>query len=443
MSRSRYEQPNPLLSTGFYFLLIVLFTIFSAAFEMVSFLSVLRPVLVFATLGLLIVFFTGQFTKVMNTPIAICVLVFTVWFIACIPFGEWPGGSFRVFTERWYKSALVFVMTAGLLTTLPQAKRLFQLIGVGIGVAAIIALLKNQTKSGRLCIINTRYENANDFAWTLLIGVVLLGYMFVRGTRAQKATAVVLGLPVLLALARTGSREGMLGGLVLLVIVFIHVSRATKLKLVLACLALLVVVLAVLPSELRMRYSTWFGDVAPGEMSRMAVQTLGSTQAREALLKDSLRITLMHPLLGVGPGNFPVAQDKLAKARGEPSSWHVTHNSYTAISSEMGVVGLIIYVTFLYQIFKQLGAILRTRQPGPAWDELRFMARTLKTIMICFLVIACFSSLEFDTDVPILAGIAVALGFIAQRLRAIDRLSAQEATAESPTEASLEPVPVG
>jgi O-antigen ligase len=424
-------------------LLVILFAIFCGAFEMVPFLRVLRPILVLSILGLLIVFITGQFVKVINTPIGMCILAFTVWFIACIPFGAWPGGSFHVFTEKWYKSALVFVMTAGLLTTLPQAKRLLHSIGFGIGSAAVIALLRGQGQYGRLGLLGTRYENANDFAWTLLVGVVLLGYMYLRGTRIQKATALVLVVPVLLALSKTGSREGMLGILMLLAIAFLRVSTASKVKMLLACTVMFAVILVVLPTDIRMRYTTWFGEVSYYGPATMEKRTIGSTLARQAMLKDSIRVTLMHPLLGVGPGNFPVAQDKLAKARGERSSWKVTHNSYTEVSSEMGIPGLAIYLTFLYQIFKQLRAILRTKQRGPAWEELRMIALALQSIMICFLVVACFSSLTFNTDVPILAGVTVALGFISQRQRAIDRATAQEAVVEPSAEAGLETVTVG
>ncbi len=162
------------------------------------------------------------------------------------------------------------------------------------------------------------------------------------------------------------------------------------------------------------------------------------------LLKDSLRLTAMHPLLGVGPGNFPVAQDVLAQARGEKSAWHVTHNTYTEVSSEMGLPGLAIYLTFLYQTFKVLKSIIRTKSPSPEWVELRMLALTVRTALFVFLVIAFFSSLEFNTDVPILAGLALALGFMAQKQRAIDRAASAPVVSDEPLlEPGFEPVAVG
>jgi len=423
--------------------LIFLFCVFSAIVEMLPIIRNMRPVLMLATLGLLAVFATGQYTKVLSAPIGQAIAIFTVWFIACIPFAIWRGGSFNVFMDRWYKAALTFLLTAGLLTTLPQAKRLFHAIAYAIGLMAIITVVLNQRHAGRLILNNTRYANSNDLAWTLLVGLTFLGYLYVRGRGYQKVAAVLLSLPVLLALSGTGSREGSLGVLMLGTLVFAAASRATRIKLVLSLPVILVLLLVVVPPELRMRYTTWFGEVDPLHNEPGRSSWIGSTESRKRLLKDSLIITAQHPLLGVGPGNFIVAQDVLAQGRGERSAWHVTHNTYTEASSEMGIPGLIIYVTFLFQIFKVVNSIIRTRSRSPEWVELRAMARTLRTALGVFLVIAFFSSLTYTIDVPILAGLVLALGFMAQKQRAIDRATAEEAVVGPSAEAGLEPVAVG
>jgi O-antigen ligase len=444
VTQSIRQQPDPLLRASFSFLLIILFCVFSAALEMLPVIRNLRIILILATLGLLAIFATGQFVKVLSVPIGQAVVAFTVWFIACIPFGSWPGGSFTVFTDRWFKAALMFLLTAGLLTTLPQARRLFLAIAYAIGLMSIITLVLNGRQAGRLMLDNTRYANANDLAWTLLVGLTFLGYLYIRGSRWQKAAAVILSLPMLLALSRTGSREGSLGVIMLGVVVFIRASKGTRIKMVAGLPIILVLLLAVLPSQLRERYTTWFGDSQMSEFGSSRFSTLGSTEARMTLLKDSLRLTAMHPLLGVGPGNFPVAQDVLAQARGEKSAWHVTHNTYTEVSSEMGLPGFAIYLVFLYQTYKVLKSIIRTKSPSPEWAELRILALTVQTALFVFLVIALFSSLEFNSDVPILAGLTVALGFMAQKQRAIDRAASAPIVADEPLlEPGFEPVAVG
>ena len=70
-----------------------------------------------------------------------------------------------------------------------------------------------------------------------------------------------------------------------------------------------------------------------------------------------------HPLFGVGPGNFQVAQNwSLHHAVDDPCGlWHVTHNSYTELSCEMGIPGLMIYLIFLLQCWRVLSSIIRKK----------------------------------------------------------------------------------
>ena len=149
-------------------------------------------------------------------------------------------------------------------------------------------------------------------------------------------------------------------------------------------------------------------------------------------------------MLGVGPGNFIVVQNELAKERGELKAWHVTHNTYTQISSEMGVPGLIIYLFFLFFLFKVLNSIVRTRYPGPTWQNLRQLALTLRTVLIVYLPVSFFDSLAYNTDLMIIAGLTTALGFMAQKQRAIDRAARRQAPGRAtPADPALEPVAVG
>jgi O-antigen ligase len=444
------RQPNQLLKASFPLLLVFLFFIFSGVMELTPVLPKLRPQLILAVLGLLAVLGTGQFMKVLRTPIGLCIAVFTLWFIACIPFGAWPGGSFGVLTDVWYKSALIYFLTAGLLTTLPQINRIYRTIAYAVGILGLLALLKNdRTADGRLILDNTRYANSNDLAFTILVGLTFVGFLFLRGNRWQKVIAVLMVPPMLQAMSRTGSRAVSLGVGILVVVMLFQAKRATRIKLLVAVPVALLALLVLLPKDLRMRYTTFFGEydyyksfTDPSEHLR--AEAIQSSIARKKLLIDSLIITMHHPLLGVGPGNFQVEQDKMAKARGEQSAWHVTHNTYTELSSEMGVPGLTIFLVLLFNVFKTLNSILRTRNPAPNWRNLRQLARSLRAAFIVLVPVIFFGSFGYNTEVPILAGLTTALGFMAQKQRAIDRAaSARAVPAEPLLEPGLEPVPVG
>lgn len=446
---SVYQQPDPLLRGSFPLLQLFLFAIYSAFMEVIPFIGKLRPQLILATLGLLAIFGAGQFLKVVTSRTGICIVAFSAWFLACIPFGAWPGGSFHILIEQWYKAALIFVLTAGLLTTLTQANRLFKTIGFGAAILSVLTLLKNnRSGDGRLVLDDTRYANSNDLAWTLLVGLTFVGYMFLRGNRNQKILAVLMALPMLLAISRTGSRAGAMGAVLLFFIMVFQAKRSTRMRILTISPVLFLGLLLLMPRQMLLRYTTFFGTYNVYNLSaeeRLRIGTIESTEMRKQLFYDSVNITAHHPFLGVGPGNFQVAQNELAEARGDRSIWHVTHNTYTQLSSEMGLPGLAIYVAMLYYIFKTLNAIIRNKTRSRAWDDLRALALSLRTAFILFLPIAFFDSLAYNADVPILAGLATAIGFMAQKQRAIDRTAATQARVESltPADSQLEPVAVG
>ncbi|MCL4523561.1 MAG: O-antigen ligase family protein, partial [Acidobacteria bacterium] len=72
-------------------------------------------------------------------------------------------------------------------------------------------------------------------------------------------------------------------------------------------------------------------------MSQQEQFAIGSQEARWRLFVNSLRVTAMHPLLGVGPGNFGDVNAQLTAGPDSRASWQQTHNAYTQVSSECGI----------------------------------------------------------------------------------------------------------
>ncbi len=227
---------------------------------------------------------------------------------------------------------------------------------------------------------------------------------------------------------------------------FLQSSAKNRMRIAIGAPVIFLTLAVVLPSTLRDRYLTLFQSGQPSgfqnqatdEQSKELIAAAGSSEARLKLLKDSITITLHHPLFGVGPGNFPVEQNNLAVARGEDGMWHLPHNTYTQISSEMGFPGLILYIVFLYQIFKLLTSIVRSRQTGAGWADLRAMATMLRGTFVVLATVAMFDSFPYNADVPIMAGLAAALGMIAQNLRAAER---SQGPAVAPPASLPEPQP--
>jgi len=205
---------------------------------------------------------------------------------------------------------------------------------------------------------------------------------------------------------------------------FMQSKPATRIKLAITIPIVLAVLYASAPPEVRTRYTTFFasgedsriGDIYLAGEDRARASAAASAENRWKLLRDGIYLTLKHPVFGVGPGDFMVAQNDLALARGEfRGAWRVTHNTYIQISSEMGIPGLILYIVLLYQCFKPLNLIARSQYPGKEGSDLRELARSLRATFVVLVTVITFGSFGYDTNIPMMAGLACALSLMAQR----------------------------
>jgi len=398
-------------------LLFFLFSVFSAFIDrFVVWLAYLHPALVVGGLGLIAIAIAGRLMPVVLSPVGRILSLFTVWLIICIPMAIWRGGAFDVFVNLWSRSFLAYVLTAGLVLTVGQMRTVFHTIAYSIGFLASLALALHQYDfTGRLAFMASRYANANEFGFTLLVGLIFLGFVYLQSAGFRKALAVILMIPVLVALAKTGSRGCLVGALVLVIFVFTQTTAAVRVRMVFAIPILIVALALTSTSNIRNRYTALFRPQDEEVLTGNEAEAIGSTEARLQLLKDSITTTIRHPLFGVGPGNFMVEQVQLALDRGEAyGMWHVTHNSYTELSSETGIPGLLIYLLFVFQCWKTLTLIRRRKY---ASKDVLVMSQTLRAAFLVLVTVATFDSVAYGPNIPIIAGLITALSFIARGQR--------------------------
>lgn len=259
----------------------------------------------------------------------------------------------------------------------------------------------------------------------LLTALPCLGFMAIRpGNVFRRAVGVLGAVPVLYALTKTGSRAGLIGAAVMFVIIFFQAGMAQKAQLVVVGVMTVILASAVLPGGLTSRFTTIFGDGSEASDN----EAIGSAYSRKMLLMDSLTLTITHPLFGVGPGMFPVAQDRLARDRGEPmGNWHLTHNTYTQVSSEAGFPGLVLFMAAIIHSYLILRRILRMQVQIPDWQEIRLIASTLRVSLLAFLSVAFFGSMAYLPLFTLLCGLVVAVEYAAEVLLASARKAPETA----------------
>jgi O-antigen ligase len=306
------------------------------------------------------------------------------------------------------------------------------------GVLATLSLFLGNSSQGRLAVIQGKFSNPNDLAQALLIGLPFWWFMARDPGRKgfRFALAVIFLGFILVVLAKTGSRGGLAAFIVMLMLAFWRASARGKLGLIVGCAVMGLLGVALVPRALTQRYTSISasddGDMpANTEEQAVVASAINSSAIRMAIFKESLRLTLMHPLFGVGPGMFTVASAEEAKKEGVRGKWLETHNTYTQISSEGGVPALIFYLSALFMCLGQTNSLYRLFRTSndPRHAEIAAAVLCTQASLVAFGVTAIFSSVAYVSLFPTLAGLSIALALSvkkeAESLRATQRVLAR------------------
>lgn len=402
------------------------FVIFSRVPELlgVYFKSNIRIVFVVAALCLVGLLFQGGLTSGVRSFQGKMFILLTFWMLLASVFGIWIIGSLDLLVGIWLKSVLLFFLISGSVRTKNDLGILF----AAMAFSAVFIVFQgiyfgtDDTERGAVTIAGgagMTFSNANGLAMALGLGIPFLLFQVASSNSVfiRLASAMIsLGGGILLL--RTGSRGGMVALLLIFLLVFVHVSILQKaiMLLVLTLFGSLGVFLV--PKAALERYVSMFGRL----------ETIGARSADESsrqriiLLKESIYMTISHPLLGVGPGNFIVASAKSATERGQRETWLESHNSYTRVSSETGMLGLLLFAGILFTSLFRVRAL--GKRAFAAGDEYMGNAGFYTFVSLSAYSLLClFDSNAFQFQLPMLSGVAVALLTVAERYQVMAGLN--------------------
>ncbi len=320
---------------GFYFLLIFVFISISRIFDL--WLNNLHIPLVFSLLAAVFAALDGAFQRAFRSRTGKLMAMFAVWLVVCVPFSQWRGGSFGVLTDTFFKSFLVFAMAAGSVTTVARVRSMLLTIGLAASVVMVIANVMQARVRGRLMMPTGFLANPNDLAQLMLVGMCFIPIWAVGKSLLARGTVTLLMFPFLYTVFDTGSRAALLALLVLGCVVFWYATVARKVALLVVFLALGASLFSV-SQNARARLQTLFASGGNTESDDIART---STAVRTYALRQSLEMTIRNPIFGVGPAGFANVAADLSHEDGQRAAWVETHNSYTQVSSEMGIPGFV------------------------------------------------------------------------------------------------------
>jgi len=251
----------------------------------------------------------------------------------------------------------------------------------------------------------------NELAAILLPAVSFALFLLVTTRGALRRTLLLAAAFVcLIALFRTESRGGLAG---LAVMLAAGVALAGPVRRQAVALVLAVAGLGLV----------YFTLIAPPEaLSRVTAFSAGGGTGRTDLWTVAYDVTRVHPLAGVGAGNFPIVEPGYAFQNLNLPRFDlivdtpkVVHNMYLNVLVELGIVGFVLFALLIGCAFSSAFGALRACD-GTGDRETELLVRALLIGTIGMLAAFVFLSAQYEKELPLLLGLLAALPSVAPRV---------------------------
>jgi O-antigen ligase len=314
-----------------------------------------------------------------------------------------------LFAENWWLATRALAMTASGLTVFWVARTisaagyeraLIPGLAAAVVIGAMTALLQAYGIEPEYMSLSRApggtFGNRNFMAHLSAIGTPIILLCTLEARRAWAATLGTLGMALVsAALVLSRSRAGwlalMAGGALMVLLswrmrdVWTDATRRRRLFVLGGASLAAVIGALALPNTLEWKSDSPYLDSVRGVVNYKE----GSGAGRLVQYRNSLKMAVAHPLLGVGPGNWAVEYPKFA-SRDDPSlnDEGMTSNpwpssDWIAFVAERGVAAVVIYAMGLLALL--VGAWIRARGATTAHDRLGAVALAA-TVVIAAIV---------------------------------------------------------
>jgi|SRR5271165_1698412 len=373
----------------------------------------IKPYLAWVSSVLLAISFlaSGSAARGLRLPIGKYWALFVFVLICSVPFSTWPSSSLSQLQGYVLRGVILFFGIAAFVVDVASVKFFFLMQAIRGFLLLISCALWGGSSgdSDRFALIGSSfYSNANELALALTTVVGFFLYLLVQQNVAKSLLGAIAFLADVFFLLKTGSRGGFLA-MAAVVGFSLYFSKRFRSRL-LAIVVLLPLVALVVPSDTLHRLTYVFFDPASATVSNDSEGAAVQSQIeRTDLFWKSVHMTMEHPLLGVGVGEFPdaVYQNDVANHTHSPALG--THNSYTQVSAETGFPGLIVYLMILFTGIRMNYQIFQRTLTDQRLAFFPLAALCLLTSSVGFAVGSTFHHMAWTGTIPLLTGATAGL----------------------------------
>lgn len=244
--------------------------------------------------------------------------------------------------------------------------------------------------------------NRNVFATYVIIGLVCIYALHQTTRNPIEKIVLTISAPVLiLALALTFSRAGMIVLGLTMLFVLVRATRERRYTTLVAGTTLIILIAMFLPEAFWNRAETIIPSIQRQE------DTFGT---RVRLWEAGMRMVADHPVHGVGPGNFTVALPRYTKGVMMTARLGA-HNSYVSVVAETGIVGLALFLLIHFFALRRIHrASVEAARSGE--NEVVMFALAAQACIMVVALSGLSGHLEYNKYLWIFFGLAIAIGRI-------------------------------
>ncbi len=219
------------------------------------------------------------------------------------------------------------------------------------------------------------YGGPNSLAATLVYTLPFIYYFYKKTTSmAVRLTLLACTCTMLWCIILTGSRTGMIGTMFFaLLLVWESKNKIVNLFIVIL-LGMSLWILMPSQYQERLLSST---DIESGSSSA------DSASGRIEGLISGYELLSNRPLLGYGIGCFAIAHDQVLD-----KGWFQSHSLPGQIMGELGLLGILAFIVWMYYLFKNLKILRNNESPDEKLKiETKYLAISLRMQLLCLFVL--------------------------------------------------------
>ena len=358
---------------------------------------------------------TGAALRGFRSAIGPWWFAFAMWLLLCAPFSVWRGDTLNMLANYFLRAYLLYFVICACVVTAGQLKTFIRVLAFGAFVVVLTCVAFGSDQSGRFSVAGSPFfSNPNELGLQLLLGITFLMFSFFGGSGWAKLVSAIVILASALYLLKTGSRGILIATIAVCGLIFLLSRRRWRFLAV--AIPAFIVTLIFIPAHTRHRLTLVFAAPSTATIrTEEELAAVGSQMQREQLLRESISYAFQHPVLGVGPGEFMVAEAGDREKEGESGDWRGTHNSYTQVASEAGLPGFIFYIAAILTCLRMTFRLYRRIVHVKGLEDLAGASLCMFLATVGYALSTFFFHIAYSYYFPILAGVSAACCAIAQR----------------------------